>query len=215
MKKALYLLVTIFTLSIFRTSVYASSFNLTLSGEDTFTDEVTLDIVISNLTDFADGFYGLDATLSYDKTKLELKEITANANYTVTYDKTASDSFVVLPDVGLSNGQTLATITFTNKGLTGGDSTTISLTNIIGSDGEEDIPLAGTVSKTVTYTEDEILKGDMNKNGRIDLADIILLLRVYLNDNATEEDLRIGDMNNNGSIGLSDIIDLLRLYLNS
>ena len=58
-------------------------------------------------------------------------------------------------------------------------------------------------------------KGDMNRNGKIDLADIIILLRKYLNDDATPEEIEIGDMDDNGSIGLKDIIDLLKVYLNS
>ena len=341
MKKILYLLVTIFTLSIFRTSVYASSFTLTLDGTSTFNDEVSLDIVISSLTDFEDGFYGLDATLSYDTNKLDLVEITANDDYTVTYDISKSSRFVVLPTEGLANGATVATLTFRKKeALTTGGSTTVSLTNIIGSDGEVDVPIAGTVSKTLTrgntaiscpttgidfgtltkgfsatdsdavkqtvritntgnttvtisvanphldgpfgtywfnttqpiapeiapneaeYIDvilranessafatipgsyngnyvftatnvndptdtatisinaivtiaDDILKGDMNKNGKIDLADVILLLRRYLGDDATEEELRIGDMDENGSLGLNDIIELLRTYLYS
>lgn len=57
------------------------------------------------------------------------------------------------------------------------------------------------------------LLGDMNKNGRIDLADIIMLLKVYLNGNPTNEELRIGDMSGNDSIGLNDIILLLKVYL--
>lgn len=71
------------------------------------------------------------------------------------------------------------------------------------------------ISKPFTLGVTPTLKGDMNKNDKIDLADIIILLRTYLNDNATEEDLKIGDMDENGSIGLNDIITLLRTYLSS
>ena len=60
----------------------------------------------------------------------------------------------------------------------------------------------------VTY-----MRGDMNKNGKIDLSDVITLLRKYLNDDATEEEVEIGDMDENENIGLKDIIILLRTYL--
>ena len=60
-----------------------------------------------------------------------------------------------------------------------------------------------------------VMKGDMNGNGKIDLADVILLLRRYLNDDATPEEILTGDIDNSGSIGLSDIIGLLRMYLES
>ena len=53
----------------------------------------------------------------------------------------------------------------------------------------------------------------MNKNGKIDLSDVITLLRKYLNDDATEEEVEIGDMDENENIGLKDIIILLRTYL--
>lgn len=61
--------------------------------------------------------------------------------------------------------------------------------------------------------ESQYLKGDMNKNEKIDLSDIITLLKVYLNGSPTEEEIQIGDMDDNGSIGLNDIIALLKLYL--
>ena len=60
------------------------------------------------------------------------------------------------------------------------------------------------------------LKGDMNRNGKIDLQDIIILLKKYLKTlETTTEDLKIGDMNEDGSIGIKDIILLLRTYLNT
>ena len=60
----------------------------------------------------------------------------------------------------------------------------------------------------------EYISGDMNQNGKIDLQDIIILLKKYLGTlTTTEEDKTIGDMDNNGSIGLKDIILLLRTYL--
>lgn len=64
------------------------------------------------------------------------------------------------------------------------------------------------------WQEGNYHKGDMNKNGRIDLSDIIMLLKVYLNGDVTDEELQIGDMDNNTVIGLRDIILLLKEYLN-
>ena len=57
-------------------------------------------------------------------------------------------------------------------------------------------------------------KGDMNRNDKIDLQDIIILLKKYLKTlETTTEDLTIGDMDENGSIGIKDIILLLGVYL--
>ena len=72
----------------------------------------------------------------------------------------------------------------------------------------------GNVSGTITITVTNYLKGDLNKNNQIDLADIIYLLKRYLNvEETTSEDITIGDMNEDGNIGLTDIILLLRIYL--
>lgn len=68
---------------------------------------------------------------------------------------------------------------------------------------------------TYIWVNVTVMKGDMNKNSKIDLADIIILLKKYLNDDATTEEIEIGDMDNNGLISLKDIIELLKLYLNS
>ena len=70
---------------------------------------------------------------------------------------------------------------------------------------------AGTHS--VSFEIVEAAKGDMNKNGKIDLADIILLLKKYLSGDVSDDDLLVGDMDDNGSIGLRDIIMLLKEYL--
>ena len=60
----------------------------------------------------------------------------------------------------------------------------------------------------------EYESGDLNKNNKIDLKDIILLIKKYLGtENYTEEDLIIGDMNNNSKLDLKDIIILIRTYL--
>ena len=198
MKKILYLLVTIFTFLLLKNNVYASSFSINLDGDATFSDEISIDIKVNNLSGFSNGFYGLDATLSYDKDKIELKEITKPSSYELTYDKTVSDRFVVLTDSGAANGTTLATLVFKNKGLSSGESTTISLTNIIGSDGDNDVSISTDPSKTVTKDETSTYqKGDMNRDGTINLPDVIYLLKRYLNVEATtEEDITIGDMNN-------------------
>ena len=73
-----------------------------------------------------------------------------------------------------------------------------------------------TITANYILNVTDILKGDMNQNGRIDLSDIIILLKKYLGTlEIKDNDLSIGDMSNNNKIDLSDIIRLLRIYLNS
>ena len=67
---------------------------------------------------------------------------------------------------------------------------------------------------TIKVNVNDYMKGDMNKNQKIDLKDIIILIKKYLNSSdASSEDITIGDMNNNGKLDLKDIIILIRTYL--
>ena len=70
------------------------------------------------------------------------------------------------------------------------------------------------VSDTCEVTVSDYLKGDMNKNGKIEFADVMILLRTYLGiTEITDEYLKIGDMNSNGKIEFADVMILLRSYL--
>lgn len=81
---------------------------------------------------------------------------------------------------------------------------------------------SGNVSKVINVNvSDEngnipdYLMGDMNQNGKIDLKDIIILIKIYIGSKQQSDlDLTIGDMNQNGKIDLSDIILTLKLYVN-
>lgn len=62
---------------------------------------------------------------------------------------------------------------------------------------------------------EDYLKGDTNNNHRIDLHDIITLLKLYLGAIPQDQGIVIVcDIDNSGSITLSDIIKLLKIYLN-
>lgn len=213
MKKILYALLTVFMMMALSNRVYASSFTLTLSGSDTVGDEIVMDIMLESMTDFPTGFYGLEATLEYDKTKIRLKEITRPNGFELTYDINITDRFVIFTDTGISSGNRIATLKFSNLGLEQNEQTTITIKDIVGSNGNEDVT-TNSLTKTVTSSTNPYMKGDLNKNNRIDLPDIIYLLKRYLGLFAPSvEDLIIGDMDENGSIGLNDVIILLRLYL--
>lgn len=73
---------------------------------------------------------------------------------------------------------------------------------------------SGSLSTSIEVTVNKYMKGDLNRNSKIDLNDIILLLKRYLGtEQAKEEDIKIGDMDDSGDLGLKDVIALLRLYL--
>ena len=213
MKKILYVLLTIFSLTILSNKVYASSFTLSLTGSNNVGSEITMDIMLDSMTDFPTGFYGLEATLDYDKTKIRLKEITKPDGFDLTYDLNITDKFAIYTDTGVSSGNRLVTIKFSNIALEQNEQTTITIKDIVGSTGTEDVSTSN-LTKTVTSSTNPYIKGDLNKNNQIDLPDVIYLLKRYLGLFAPSyEDILIGDMDENGSIGLNDIIILLKLYL--
>lgn len=63
-----------------------------------------------------------------------------------------------------------------------------------------------------SYISDEIYKGDMNNDGKIDISDVILCLRMALE--LEKKDLEKGDMNNDGDIDITDVILILRIIIN-
>ncbi len=213
MKKIFYVLLTLFVSTMLSNKVYASSFNLSLNGNDTVGDEIVMDITLDSITDFPTGFYGLEATLEYDKEKIRLKEITKPNGFELTYDLNITNKFVIYTDTGISAGNRIATLKFSNLGLEKDEQTTITIKDIVGSNGSEDVPTSN-LTKTVTSSTNPYIKGDLNKNNKIDLPDVIYLLKRYLGLFAPSvEDIVIGDMDGSGTINLTDIIMLLRLYL--
>ena len=213
MKKILYILSCLFTLTILTNKVYASSFSLTLDGDTEFSNEITLNLHVSSLTGFSDGLYGLEAVLDYDKTKLELVSIDGLTNFDIVYDETKSDIFVTYRETGALVGSDILTLKFKKLNLSDNETTNIKLTNIVASDGDADISGAN-VSKTIKYVKPAYIKGDLNGNEKIDLPDIIIALKKYLGlEETTSLELEIADMDNDGKLTLKDIISLLKVYL--
>lgn len=60
----------------------------------------------------------------------------------------------------------------------------------------------------------DFLKGDLNRDGNIDLSDVLLALRIqmYLTT-ITDSYLEVGDINNDGVIDLTDVLYILRVQM--
>ena len=111
-------------------------------------------------------------------------------------------------------------INYTNGNLTrnGGD----IRNNIAKKDGNNIFPKNNSILDETEPKIETILKGDVNKNGEIDISDILQLERhiAYINGENTaskhpewklnSEKLSIGDLNENGIIDIVDILKLLR-----
>ena len=100
--------------------------------------------------------------------------------------------------------------TITINGLAKGNSTIkISAVDVNTYDKED---LTGSVYNINVYV---YTKGDVDDNDKLDLNDVVALLKKYLNNNINDRDISVGDMDGNNIIGLNDIILLIREYLNN
>ena len=181
-------------------------FNVSLVGDGVFKDEITLTLDINKLK--STDLLNITGALNYDESKLELIDYSTISGYSLSYD---NNNFTI--NGNNYNGNSILTLTFRNLNLNDGDSTTISISNIVINNGNVLID-NNNLSKNIIYSTTGYIKGDLNRNGKIELSDIIYLLKYYLGTNeANELDTIIGDMDNNQNINLNDIILLLKKYL--
>ena len=66
------------------------------------------------------------------------------------------------------------------------------------------------------YTENDVVQthayGDANKDGTIDISDVVAVLNIYLGN--TVAATRMADANNDGSIDIADVVYIINKYLN-
>lgn len=162
MKKVLFCIAMIFSTLTFANKVHASSFNVNIIGNETFENEITLELQVNNLVEFSDvcnGLCGLVFDLNYDTSKIELTSINALQGFDLTQGKT----IVLYKSTGVPSGTKILTMKFKNKSLKKNENTTISLSNIVASDGDKDINTKN-VSKTIKLIEKEIEDNSSNNN---------------------------------------------------
>ncbi len=158
MKKILFSLTILFSTLLFATNVNASSFNANIVGNDTFESEITLYIQVNNLVDFngaCSGLCGLVGNLNYDTNKIELTSINALESFDLAQGKT----LVLYKSTGVASGTKILSMKFKNKSLTKDETTTITFSNVVASDGDKDINTSDT-SKTIKF----IVKENENTN---------------------------------------------------
>lgn len=149
MKKILFSITLLLSSLLFATNVKASSFSTSIIGNDTFENEIILNVQINNLDDFTgacNGLCGLVGNLNYDASKLELVSISALEGF----DLTQGNTLVLYKATGIESGTKVLTMKFKNKSLVKDESTTITLSNLVASDGDKDIN-GSNVSKTIKY----------------------------------------------------------------
>lgn len=193
MRKIILSLTLILSSILFTTKVNASSFNVSIVGNDTFESEITLSLQVNNLVDFngsCNGLCGLVGTLNYDTNKLELTSINALEDFSLTQGK----SIVLYKPTGVSNNTNILSMKFKNKGLGNNESTTITLSNITASDGNKDITTTD-ISKSIK----KVTKNNTNTTNKKETT-------TTKKDDATNEEIQETKSNNSylNSISLSD-----------
>ena len=74
-----------------------------------------------------------------------------------------------------------------------------------------DMEVLDGITRNINVTVYE--KGDSNYDGKIDLIDVISLLKKYLGVDNSNNDINVIDINNDNDFNLLDVIILLRKYL--
>ena len=83
------------------------------------------------------------------------------------------------------------------------------------SDGNE-VRLKGTSSYTVVFPEmPEIIKGDANGDGLVNITDVTLLISALLSDNLSGINQQNADMDDNGTLNITDATMIINTILNS
>lgn len=163
MKKLTLNIIAIMLYMFIGINVYAASFNSSLIGNSEFTDSITLELQVNQLSDFSDtcgGLCGFVGELEYDSEKIELVSISALNGFDLTQGK----KIVLFKEVGVSSGSKIMTLKFKNKSLSNNEETTIKINNILASDGDNDIK-SSNISKKIKYVtkNEEIPKEENNK----------------------------------------------------
>ena len=140
MKKVLFsfLLLMIFV----NVNAIDNNFSLIINGNDTITDDYTLDLAIDSAYDIC----GFVMDISYDSNKLEIISYEGKNGFTVTY----GDNRLVLDSDNCKKSGNVLSMSFKAKeSFTNSETVQISFSDIEGGDGDN-LYHAGNVSKTIT-----------------------------------------------------------------
>lgn len=148
MKKMMYALIIISALFLTKT-VCAKSFTASITGNNDFSSEITLNLQVNDLDGFTgacNGLCGFTGVLNYDNTKISLESISSLNGF----DLTQGSTIVLFKSTGVTSGTNILQMKFKNVSLKKDETATISFTNINGSDGDSDVTTTN-VTKTIKY----------------------------------------------------------------
>ena len=187
-----------------------NSYDISLNADNIVSDSFTVKLRINPLSDNANNLNNLIGNITYDNTKLQLVSYNTINSFNLNNN---NNTFTINSNTGINTESDILVLNFKNIGLNELEKTTITINELSANNGELSLT-KNIISKEVIYSENGFIKGDMNNNGKIDLKDVILLIKKYLGtEEVTNNDITIGDMNNNKKLDLKDIILLIKDYL--
>ena len=148
MKKILTTFLFAIVLSLgFSAPTFAASFGVAMSGTDVFENSTTITVSVTNfdgVNGYCGGLCAIVMTLDYDSSKVAVTPSALNG-----FTLTAGPRLVLDRATGVPAGTAILSLKISNVGLAVGESTTISLTGISGSDSDVNATAAST-SKTIS-----------------------------------------------------------------
>lgn len=92
---------------------------------------------------------------------------------------------------------------------------TFKITNIILGSGEMANKYSGVSSVNCIVNVDDILRGDMNADGELDVMDVTTLVRYVLNNESDPVTDKVADVNSDGEVDVMDVTLTIRCILNN
>ncbi len=163
-----------------------------------------------------DGFAGMSGTLSYDRELLTLESISARKGFSLVSE---GDSFVVASNGGaaLQGDVIVGYALFSAKGDLEDDVTTavsVPAAGVIAYDAALNSINPNIPDIQLTILGPTPILGDVNKDGKVDVADAILLMQ-YLAGSRTLSagQLRAADVNQDGKVNVGDVTIIMQMCL--
>ena len=67
-----------------------------------------------------------------------------------------------------------------------------------------------TYTQVITLSYDEVIVGDLDDNGTVNILDVIIMINMILNSDPQDS----GDINNDGTVDILDVVQLINIILN-
>lgn len=138
MKMNFKILLFLLIVCIFPLNIYAASYSVKMTGDSSFSDTLTVYVSVSDYKDIigsCNGICGLTTFIDYDSSKVKLESI----NDLAGFDTLNGTNLVLFKNTGVASGTKIFSLKFSNVSLKSGSSTTLTLKNIVASDGTSDI----------------------------------------------------------------------------